>query len=118
LGVLFIMDNLIEKLPKNIRQTALKKDRMTKWYKMISYGLDSDISHKVIDKKRDFLFDDEEIQPISFTPYAKIGLQNFFETNPELFLSRLAKGPPPQYRWLAWSFIASRLITKIKGKYN
>lgn len=61
---------------------------------------------------------DKEIKPLQFTNYARIGLQNFFETNPELFLSRVAKGPPPQYRWLAWSFIASKLKPKIRGEYT
>jgi hypothetical protein len=33
--------------------------------------------------------------PIIFSKYAKIGLNNFYETYPKLFLSRLSKGPPP-----------------------
>ena len=37
----------------------------------------------------------QDLKPIEFSNYARIGLTNFFETNPELFLSRLAKGPPP-----------------------
>ena len=47
-----------------------------------------------------------------------VGLGNFFATNPELFLNRLAKGPPPQYRWLAWKFVASKLKPKITGDYD
>lgn len=47
-----------------------------------------------------------------------MGLGNFFATNPELFLNRLAKGPPPQYRWLAWKFVASKLKPKITGDYE
>ena len=58
------------------------------------------------------------MKPIKFTNYARIGLQNFFHTNPELFLSRLAKGPPPQFRWLAWQFIASRLKAKVPRDYE
>lgn len=29
----------------------------------------------------------------------------------------MAKGPPPQFRWLAWSFLASRLKSKIPNDY-
>jgi len=47
-----------------------------------------------------------------------IGLKNFFTTNPELFLNRLAKGPPPQYRWLAWKFVAHNLKPRITGDYE
>jgi len=35
-----------------------------------------------------------------------------------MFLSRLAKGPPPQFRWLAWRFIASRLKLRVTGDYE
>ena len=47
------------------------------------------------------------VKPLAFTNYARVGLQNFYQSNPELFLKRLAEGPPPEYRWLAWSFIGS-----------
>ena len=72
---------------------------------MITYGLDIEISHKVFRNN-----DDEprysnisstdggsinDLKTLEFTNYAKIGLQNFFNMNPEQFLSRLAKGPPP-----------------------
>lgn len=60
----------------------------------------------------------DDMRPIQFTNYARIGLSNFFETNPELFLSRLCKGPPPQFRWLAWSFIASKLKPKVPKDYE
>ena len=33
-------------------------------------------------------------------------------------MSRLAKGPPPQYRWLAWKVIAAKKIKKAKGLYE
>jgi hypothetical protein len=35
-----------------------------------------------------------------------------------MFLSRLAKGPPLQYRWLAWKFIGYKLLKKEPGEYN
>jgi hypothetical protein len=28
-----------------------KRDRLEKWYKMVSYGLDIDLVHKVVSKK-------------------------------------------------------------------
>ena len=59
--------------------------------------------------KMAFQNDIDEIQPIKFSNYARIGLLNFFESKPEKFLCRLAKGPPPQFRWLAWELIAHRL---------
>lgn len=60
----------------------------------------------------------DEIKPIEFTNYAKIGLKNFFVSKPEQFLMRLAKGPPPQYRWLAWTFVTSNLGFKVPGEYK
>ena len=57
---------------------------------MVTYGLDEDLVSKVIIKKNNSPY-----EPIIFSKYAKIGLNNFFETNPVLFLSRLSKGPPP-----------------------
>ena len=56
---------------------------------MVTYGLDEDLRNKVI-VKRNRTVDDT----IVFSKYAKIGLNNFFETYPDLFMSRLAKGPP------------------------
>jgi len=47
-----------------------------------------------------------------------IGLQNYFISNPEIFLSRLSKGPPPQYRWLAWKFVGNQLLKKVPGDYS
>ena len=51
LGVLFMQDHLIAKLSKKQQATALKSDRVAKWYKMVTYGLDSDIADKVIVNK-------------------------------------------------------------------
>lgn len=70
---------------------------MEKWYKMVTYGLDEDLLNKVIIKRNKSPFSE-----IIFSKYAKIGLNNFYETNRKKFYSRLSKGPPPQYRWLAW----------------
>jgi len=36
----------------------------------------------------------------------------------EDFLRRLMKGPPPQYRWLAWSFIGSVIKGKTPKSYE
>jgi hypothetical protein len=33
--------------------------------------------------------------PIVLSKYAKIGLSNFYEAKPIVFLRRLSKGPPP-----------------------
>jgi hypothetical protein len=109
----FMMIHLIDKLRKDDAKTALKKERLEKWHKMITYGLDSDLEHLVLKPTSR-----SDTHGYNFTNYAKIGLSNFFATNPELFISRLAKGPPPQYRWLAWSFIASKLKRKINGEYE
>lgn len=80
---------------------------------MVTYGLAEDLVSKVIIKKNNSPY-----EPIIFSKYAKIGLNNFFETNPQLFLSRLSKGPPPQYRWLAWRVIAGRKQKKTIGLYD
>jgi hypothetical protein len=47
-----------------------------------------------------------------------IGLANFFRHHPDTFKSRLSKGPPPSFRWLAWTFAASLIIVKEKGLYE
>ena len=86
---------------------------MDKWFKMATYKLDNDLIGKVIVKKNK-----SPNEPIIFSKYAKIGLNNFYETYPDLFMSRLAKGPPIQYRWLAWKFIASRRLKPAKGLYE
>ena len=86
---------------------------MDKWYKMVTFGLDGDLVGKVILQKNKNSED-----KIVFSKYAKIGLNNFYETYPNLFLSRLAKGPPPQYRWLAWRTVTSRRLKPAKGVYE
>ncbi len=58
---------------------------------MVTYGLDDDLISRVIVKKNKTPND-----PIVFSKsYAYIGLMNFYETYPKLFMSRVSKGPPP-----------------------
>lgn len=92
---------------------AVKDSRLNKWHKMVTYGLDADIAAQVIIKNTK-----NKIEPIKFHKYAQIGLNNFYEAYPKLFLSRLSKGPPPQYRWLAWKLIARRKLKKVNGLYE
>ena len=33
-------------------------------------------------------------------------------------MSRVSKGPPPQYRWLAWKVIACKRMIKAKDLYE
>lgn len=86
---------------------------MEKWMKMTVYGLDQDIVPKVVIRKNKNPYD-----KIVFSKYAKIGLNNFLEYNPRLFLSRLSKGPPPQFRFLAWKVASSRKLKRQKGLYG
>jgi hypothetical protein len=86
---------------------------MEKWLRMVSFGLDNDLLGKVIIQRNKTNGD-----KIVFSKYAKVGLNNFYETYPKLFLSRLAKGPPPQYRWLAWKVVSSRRLKPAKGVYE
>ena len=51
LGPAFTKEHLIDVLPKKERQKALKRDRLEKWFKMVTYGLDSDIAHRVVSKE-------------------------------------------------------------------
>ena len=57
---------------------------MKKWFKMVTYGLDQDIASKVTVNKSALKSwsNNQEIEPVVFTNYAKIGLQNFYETQP------------------------------------
>jgi hypothetical protein len=63
---------------------------MEKWARMVTYGLDADLASKVFVK-----LSKSTTEPITFSKYAKIGLMNFYEAYPDLFRSRLSKGPPP-----------------------
>lgn len=80
---------------------------------MVTYQLDPEFADKVIISKGK-----NSTDSIEFSKYAKIGLTNFYETYPELFLSRLSKGPPPQYRWLAWKVAIAKNLQKTKGLYE
>lgn len=80
---------------------------------MVTFGLDQDLVGKVVLKKNK-----TPNEPIIFSKYAKIGLNNFYEANPNKFLSRLSKGPPPQYRFLAWKVVAGKKLKKAKGLYE
>ena len=43
---------------------------------------------------------------------------NYFDNEPKKFLSRLAKGPPNHYRYLAWKVIARNRCQPKKGLYE
>lgn len=88
---------------------------MEKWKNMIQYGLDPDYALKVFMQKTRAT---DAFESIHFSSYALVGLSNFFRHNPEKFKSRLSKGPPPAYRWIAWKFVASLIIVKEKGLYE
>lgn len=62
---------------------------MEKWFKMITFGLDEDLVNKVITKRNK-----SPLDAIEFSKISKIGLSNFYETYPGVFLNRLSKGPP------------------------
>lgn len=72
------------------RKKVLISGRLEKWKRMISYGLDPEFASGVITKQSK-----TAEEPIGFSKYAKIGLMNFYEAYPHLFMSRLSKGPPP-----------------------
>jgi len=50
---------------------------MEKWFKMVTYGLENDLIGKVITKKNK-----TPTEPIVFSKYARVGLNNFYEANP------------------------------------
>lgn len=52
LGVYFMQEELLNKMGAKYKKTAVKKDRLDKWFKMVSYGLDKDLVKKVIKKGR------------------------------------------------------------------
>ena len=87
---------------------------MTKWHRMIMYGLDSESASKVFLKTPS----GDSLETIEFSSYAVVGLKNFYRHYPEKFRERLRKGPPPPYRWLAWRFMGSRILGKCKGFYE
>jgi hypothetical protein len=121
LGVPFIIQELEKVLLPTQMKNTIKPSRMNKWKKMVSYGLDEDLQHKVFK-----VVNNGPRGPIIFSKkrflilgkIAKIGLTNFYEAFPELFKKRLSKGPPPQYRWLAWQVVARKKLKKVKGIYE
>ena len=120
LGVYFQFDELAAGFVREgrlslaqARAQVVVSGRLEKWLRMASFGLDTDIAAKVILRRNRTATD-----PIVFSKYAKVGLTNFYETYPDLFLSRLSKGPPPQYRWLAWKVAMARKLKRAKGLYE
>lgn len=89
----------------------MKQSRFVKWKEMITYGLDPTTQLKVFPNGK------QTKEPDELTEYALVGLQNFYNNHPDKFLSRLGKGPPPSYRWLAWRFMSRQIIAKEKGLY-
>ena len=53
-----------------------------------------------------------------YTSYALVGLTNSFGAKREKFLDMLSNGPPAEYRWLIWKFMAKRILVKKKGMYE
>jgi len=88
IGVAFIHDELLQRYTQSQKRTATKNSRLQKWHRMTTFGLDDDLKSRVIISKR-------SPDHFVFSQYAKVGLRNFSEAYPELFRSRLSKGPPP-----------------------
>ena len=49
---------------------------------------------------------------------AELGLANYLILNPEKFVKRMKKGPPCQYRWLAWKACTKFNTIFVKGRYD
>jgi hypothetical protein len=64
--------------------------RLEKWEKMCQHGLADDLKKKIILERNAGPY-----EQIKFSKYATVGLKNFALEYPELFRSRLSKGPPP-----------------------
>jgi hypothetical protein len=79
---------------------------------MITYGLEARFSQKVFKSNK------TQLEPDDITSYAFVGLGNFYSHHPDKFESRLSKGPPPCYRWLAWRFMSKQVLAKNKGEYE
>lgn len=45
-------------------------------------------------------------------------LQEFYERNPKVFKRRVCKGPPPEYRWVAWKVLTGALQSEVPGAYE
>lgn len=106
---------MIAELADGEEEAASLKQKMreneSEWRKVVVCGLDPESAQKVFRETPDGGTDE-------FTSYALAGLRNFYSQNPSKFIALLAKGPPPAYRWLAWKFIGSIILTKDKGAYE
>mmetsp|Transcript_42166 Transcript_42166/g.64661 ORF Transcript_42166/g.64661 Transcript_42166/m.64661 type:complete len:91 (-) Transcript_42166:2076-2348(-) len=84
---------------------------------MVTYHLDEDIVKEVFGPvTKDYKLD-KKCSP-KVTAHAMVGLYNYFTSNMETFIVRLAKGPPVEYRWLAWQFIGSLLKGRASENYD
>ena len=90
-GIPFQEEHLLRLLPKNHRNTALKRSRMRKWHDMIKYGLDQESANKVFLKtpgggpampSGSGFQNDISLCPIEFSSYAIVGLKNFYRHHP------------------------------------
>lgn len=54
------------------------------------------------------------------TDYNKIckNLYEFYKEHPQLFRRRVCKGPPPEYRWLAWKVLTGAVNYEVPGAYQ
>ena len=57
-------------------------------------------------------------EPTELKSSALIGLKNFFDVYPEKLVSRLSKGPPPCYRWVAWRFMSMQIMERDEARYK
>jgi len=78
---------------------ALKyESRLIKWHKMARFNY----------ANSDEEFDMEILES---------NLTDFFHKDPQKFLQRVAKGPPPCYRMAAWRIISGVENSKVEGLY-
>lgn len=45
-------------------------------------------------------------------------LHEFYAKHPKKFRRRVAKGPPPEYRWAAWRVLTGALQSEVSGAYE
>lgn len=45
-------------------------------------------------------------------------MQEFYEAHPKVFRNRVCKGPPPEYRWLAWKVLTGAFQSEVPGAYE
>ena len=46
------------------------------------------------------------------------GLKNFYDQNYATFREKLRKGPPTDFRWLAWKFTGEKILKIEEGLYE